>query len=388
MKIYLKTNVLDAALDRFRYLFDEFPEVVVGFSGGKDSTVILNLALQIAEEKGRLPLKVMFIDQEAEWEAVIEYVRRVMSDPRIKPMWFQIPFKIENATSTTETFLNCWDPNRRKDWMREYEPGSIRNNIYSVDHWNDLFHNIPRVHFPNTPMCFLSGVRAEESMTRMIGLTHASTYKHITYGKVLSRERSHYTFYPLYDWSYTDIWKAIHSNKWDYCSLYDSYFQYGIPIRDMRVSNVNHETAVRSLYFLQEIEPHTWNKLANRLHGVKMAGSLKKDAFTTIKELPPMFESWREYRDYLAEHLLKDPDVREKFATKFAQMDKQYDTYPDQDEMHRAQITGILANDHLMTKIKNWEKSPQRHLYRKMKKDPTLKIYTGTYADALKKDTE
>ena len=65
MKIYNNQNVLDAALNRIRFLFDEFPNVIVGFSGGKDSTATLNLCLQVAEEKKRLPLKVLFIDQEA-----------------------------------------------------------------------------------------------------------------------------------------------------------------------------------------------------------------------------------------------------------------------------------------------------------------------------------
>lgn len=53
--------MFDAALERVRYIFNEFEEVVVSFSGGKDSTVTLNMALLVAEEMGRLPLKVMFL---------------------------------------------------------------------------------------------------------------------------------------------------------------------------------------------------------------------------------------------------------------------------------------------------------------------------------------
>src|SRR3990167_1853639 len=106
MKFYLDQNVFDAALERIRWLFDEFPNVVVNISGGKDSTVVLNLALMVAEEKGRLPLKVMFIDQEAEWQTVIDYIREIMADPRVDPKWLQVPIRLFNATSTIEPWLH------------------------------------------------------------------------------------------------------------------------------------------------------------------------------------------------------------------------------------------------------------------------------------------
>jgi len=53
-------NVYDAAIKRFEYLFDNFDKVVVSFSGGKDSTVCLNLALEVAKKKNKLPLDVYF----------------------------------------------------------------------------------------------------------------------------------------------------------------------------------------------------------------------------------------------------------------------------------------------------------------------------------------
>ena len=42
MKIFLKENVWDKAIERIEYIFDEFQEVIVSFSGGKDSTAIFN----------------------------------------------------------------------------------------------------------------------------------------------------------------------------------------------------------------------------------------------------------------------------------------------------------------------------------------------------------
>jgi len=75
MKIYSKQTVYEAALDRIRFIFDEFPNVIVGVSGGKDSTVVFQLALIVAREKNRLPLKTMFLDQEAEWQATIDQIK-------------------------------------------------------------------------------------------------------------------------------------------------------------------------------------------------------------------------------------------------------------------------------------------------------------------------
>lgn len=51
MKYYRKQNVYEAGLERIRFIFDEFPEVIVSFSGGKDSTNVLNLALKVAKER-------------------------------------------------------------------------------------------------------------------------------------------------------------------------------------------------------------------------------------------------------------------------------------------------------------------------------------------------
>jgi predicted phosphoadenosine phosphosulfate sulfurtransferase len=383
MRVYSGKNVLEEARDRISYIYDEFPNVVVGFSGGKDSTVVLQLALEVAERKGRLPVRVMFIDQEAEWQSTIDYVRAVFADKRIQPWWIQMPFMIENATSTTENFLTCWDPDRRPDWMRQQEPDSEKVNIYGARYWKELFPNIPRVAYPSSKFCFLGGVRCEESVTRRVALTNAATYKHITYGLILDRKREHYSFYPIYDWAYTDVWKYIHSNRFQYNRLYDSLFQYGVPVRDMRVSNLNHETAVRNLFFLQEVEPDTWNRLAQRLGGIKMAGSLKSDAFSTVRKLPHMFKDWREYRDFLLVKLIPDPERIDLFRRKFAALDKRYDTYPDIEGLYKVQITALLANDWLLTKINNWERHPSRHIYRRMKRDPNYKPYAGDYTETL-----
>jgi predicted phosphoadenosine phosphosulfate sulfurtransferase len=346
LKFYREENVFDAAMTRFRWLFDEFENIVVNFSGGKDSTVCLNLALAVAEEKGRLPLPVLFLDQEAEWQNVIDYIRVVMTDPRIKPMWLQVPFKIFNATSTREPWLYCWEPGR--EWVRDKEPISIRENPFGTDRFHEMFGAVFRYYFPDSPAIHIAGVRAEESPARMKGLTSYETYKGETWGKVEDKRRQHFTMYPIYDWSYTDVWKAIHDNRWPYCKLYDYMYQYGVPVPNMRVSNVHHETAVRQLFFLQEIEGDTWNRITSRISGINTAGQLQ-DKFFKPKDLPPMFADWYEYRDHLLENLVPD-EHREQMRRSFAAWDARY-VEEIQPQLVRTQIGAILANDYEGTKL-------------------------------------
>ena len=361
MKIYKKENVFEAAKDRIRFLYDDFEEIVVGFSGGKDSTVVLNLAIMIAKEKNKLPVKVMFLDQEAEWETNIDYIREVMKRPEVEPLWYQIPIRLQNATSHSSDWLWCWKEG--DTWMRPKEPYAITENVYGTDRFHEMFGAILKHDFKGKKVAYIAGVRTEEAPKRFISLTSNATYKWITWGKKFSTTQ--FTFYPIYDWSYTDVWKSIYQNKWDYCKIYDYMFRYGVEAKDMRVSNLHHETAIHALYFLQEIEPDNWNKLTARLNGIDTTAKLEKSDSFSVKDLPFMFNDWKDYRDYLLENLVQVPEHKKSYAKKFNEMDKQYLAIARKDEMYKVQIRSILANDFEFTKIVNWERSPDVYNFRK-----------------------
>jgi predicted phosphoadenosine phosphosulfate sulfurtransferase len=352
VRLYTSQSVLDAALERINWVFDEFETVVVSTSGGKDSTVVYELAKAVARERSRLPLTVFWLDQECEFEATVNYVRDVMYDPDVTPMWMQIPFRLQNATSQKELWLNCWGEG--EEWVREKDPISIKENTYGTDRFVAVMEAIMDQTFTE-PTAILTGVRGDESPGRMMAATETVCHKYVTWGAKSKGKHGHVRFSPLYDWRYTDVWKAIHDNGWAYNSHYDDLYRYGIPPGKMRVSNYHHETALQSLFWLQEIEPETYDRATRRISGLDTAGKMgAADYFP--RELPFMFRDWREYRDYLLEHLIIRDDMKKRMAAEFANVERRFPADAD-GGLYRVMVTSILANDYELTKLKNWMNS-------------------------------
>ena len=345
--------MFDAALDRIRFIFDEFSEVLIGFSGGKDSVVVLNLALQVAEEKGRLPLPVLFIDQEAEWQGTIDIMDKVMHDHRVKPYWMQMPFVISNNASSYDRFSYCWAKENNGKHIHEQREISIKENIYGTDRFHDLFNAIVYKEFGDMT-CLIGGVRCDESPKRLTSLTESKTYKHITWGKILNRAKNQYTLYPIYDWRIEDVWKAIHDNGWEYNKVYDELYRHGVPIGKMRISNLHHETRVASLLLLQEIEPETWEKVSAKIGGVNTIKHLKESSFTTPKEVPPMFSGWEEYALYLIDHLVVEEANKNKLKSIIPEKVKRYDGVAIREAFFRIIVKTIMSSDWDYTNIENF----------------------------------
>lgn len=366
MKIYLQNNVFDEALNRTRRIFNEFENVQVGMSGGKDSTVVFNLAMTVAREMGRLPLRVMWIDQEAEWQGTVDFVTSIMEREDVDPLWFQMPMVITNNASSTQRYSYCWKEGM--DWIHPKHELSIKENVYGTDRFHDLFPAILDKTYGNEPAANLAGVRAEESPRRAMGMTQHATYKDITWGRVENKKLQHFAFYPIYDWSYTDVWKAIHDNGWEYNRIYDEMYRYGLGVREMRVSNLHHETAIQSLLLVQEIEPETWNKVVSRIDGANTVGMLRRDSFTCPTVLPEMFTEWEDYAMHLAKHLIPEQGFYNSFMDKASHYKKIYGSGKIRDDYWRIMINTILSSDFDYTKLGNWLRSKDVSAYYEFKK--------------------
>ena len=117
-KQHIESDVWTETIKRINYIYDSFDKVQVSFSGGKDSTAVLNATLEVARERGKLPLEVLFFDEEAIHPPTIEYVERVRQSPEINMKWYCLEIKHRNACSNEEPWWYNWEKGKEDKWVR------------------------------------------------------------------------------------------------------------------------------------------------------------------------------------------------------------------------------------------------------------------------------
>jgi predicted phosphoadenosine phosphosulfate sulfurtransferase len=350
LRILHKEDVLEAGRRRMAWVMDEWDgRVMINVSGGKDSQVLLELALEAARKKHSrttpcLPLAVYWLDQEAEWQSTVDLVVDWMSREEVDPWLLQCPFRIFNATSSRAHWLNAWDPALgQEDYCHPQHSIAITENTFGTDRFYELFAAVLHAKFGHQKCVGMSGVRAEEARVRFMGATQSAKYKWVTWGGGGGPDFPHQTvLYPLYDWTYLDVWKFIHESGQPYNRIYDWMWQRGGHPLTMRVSNLTHEHAVGELFILQEVEPETYERLIKRMEGTHMAATLGEQYF--VNDLPFMFRDWREYRDFLLEKMV-DPDYQAYMRHMFAAMDRRTPPGEWTTFIHKAHVRTILLND-------------------------------------------
>lgn len=269
-KKQLETSVLDAALERIRYIYKRFDNVVVSFSGGKDSTAVLNLAIEVARENNRLPVHTIFVDEEAIHPTTVEYVERVRNNPDVRLDWYCLPVKHRNACSNEQPFWYCWNPEERALWVRDLPADAITEQEDFT--FGDSFQDwMPRI-FPNTmgSVCILTGIRTQESLRRYRVI---ASKKNDCFINARPEYKNAYRAFPIYDWSSEDVWKLVQVRNLDYNRTYDIFNRTELhgKLLTQRVCPPFGEEPLRGLWVYAECFPELWHKMVHRVKGVNTA---------------------------------------------------------------------------------------------------------------------
>lgn len=326
---YLEENVYDAFLNRMKLIFEDFDNIFISFSGGKDSGLLLNLVLDYRNkyypEKN---LGVFHQDFEAQYTVTTEYIERTFEriKDQVEPYWVCLPMATRTAVSSYEMFWYPWDDKKKESWVRpmpekEYVI-NLENNPITTYHYRmhqeDLAKQFGRwyrmSHGEGKTVCLL-GMRAEESMQRYSGfLNLKSGYKGECWISPLFKDV--WSASPLYDWTHQDVWHANYLFDYDYNQLYDLYYKAGLKVSQMRVASPFNDYSKDSLNLYRVIDPQVWVKLVGRVKGANFAsiyGRTKAMGYRNVTL--PEGHTWKSYTIFLLDTL--PARLRNNYIKKF-----------------------------------------------------------------------
>lgn len=308
-------NVYEAANKRLKYIFTEFDNIYVSFSGGKDSGVLLNICIDyIRKNNLRVKIGVFHLDYEAQYQMTTDYVNKVLSENTdiIDVYRCCVPFKVTTCTSMHEDHWRPWDKTKQEIWVSEMPKKCYTDKefpFFKQSMWDYEFQEKFSLwyHQKNNAKrtACLIGIRTQESLNRWRAIHSDRNYKNYN-GISWTKEiyNNVYNVYPIYDWLTTDIWTANGVFGWSYNKLYDLFYRAGVPIEKQRVASPFLSSAQASLKLYRIIEPHTWGKLVSRVNGVNFTniyGGSTAMGWNTIKL--PQGHTWESYMYFLLKTL-------------------------------------------------------------------------------------
>jgi predicted phosphoadenosine phosphosulfate sulfurtransferase len=397
-KKYVDKNVYDAAVERTEFIYDNFERVYFSFSAGKDSSVMLHIALDVARKRNKLPVHALFIDLEGQYKTTIEHAEEMMLQDDVKGYWVCLPIHLRNAVSMYHSQWVCWDPSKKDVWIRDLPTNkcviSDVNYFPFFRYAMEFEQFVPRFHdwFSKIDMksgkieadfgdintedgkkkyeslekrstaCGV-GIRSDESLNRFRTIVNK---KKITYdgnGWTTLIAPNLYNFYPVYDWKVEDIWTAVSKFGWKYNHLYDLMYMQGRTLSEMRICQPYGDDQKKGLDLFHECEPETWFRVVTRVSGANMGSIYRMDPLLGYKKvILPKGQTWKSYAlllleslpRYEAEHYLTKIKV---FFDWWAKHGYPLETVPDAADPHleaakkipswRRIVKCIMKNDRL-----------------------------------------
>ncbi len=326
---FLQQDVYEALQERLRFLFREFDNIYISFSGGKDSGLLLNLALDFRNQyyPGH-SIGVFHQDFEAQYTVTTEYVERTFDriQDEVEPYWVCLPMATRTALSSYEMYWYPWDDTKKDAWVR---PMPQRDYVINLEHnpmttyryrmhQEDLAKQFGRwyrmAHGNGKTVCLL-GMRADESLQRYSGfLNKRYGYKGECW--ITKQFKDVWCASPLYDWSLQDVWHAYWKFGYDYNRLYDLYYMAGLKVSQMRVASPFNDYSKDALNLYRVIDPEIWTRLVGRVRGANFAaiyGHTKAMGYRSIKL--PEGHSWKSYTIFLLDTL--PARLRNNYIKKF-----------------------------------------------------------------------
>lgn len=295
-------NVFEATKERVSFVFEEFENIYVSFSGGKDSGVMLNIALEEAVKRERR-IGVLVVDLEGQYAHTIEYIERTLQHPNIIPYWVCLPLHLRNGVSQFQPHWLCWDPEKKDAWIRDMPKECISDINYFPFfrigmEFEEFVPAFGEWYSKGERTACLVGIRSDESLNRFrtIASERKTTYKEKQWTTKVSENV--YNVYPIYDWRTEDVWVANGKYKYDYNKIYDLMYLAGVGIHQQRLCQPYGDDQRKGLYLFKILEPDTWAKIVNRVEGANFGNRYSENDKTTLGNYKVNLPEGHTYESY------------------------------------------------------------------------------------------
>lgn len=326
-------DVYEETMRRCRWMYEEFETIVLSYSGGKDSHLVLECLLDAWDSEERQEnydrrIHLLHIDDEFVFPETEEHVKKYARDPRIEIWWCCLPIRYNNGATHKSRFWRPWDPEKKDKWFRPMPDLSDIENAHLLTRDHELIQNsyfepgktkhkhLPGIIFTEEyqPYNSATGVRADEAMYRYQSIMQQGAWsgdredalnqdsKHRP-GSTISK--------PCMDWTDQDLWHGFYKfDHWEYNEAYDKLAQAGVSPSDMRTAHpytpegINNAAFKRIRYLWPDLYDKTRQRVEGGLFGMEYGDKLldgkKKEGQT--------------WADRVAEliHGIDDPELQEK----------------------------------------------------------------------------
>jgi len=182
------TKKIIQAQEIIKKAFDEYnKDLVVAWTGGKDSTVVLHLVRSCFNNE--IPLRVIFNDSTMEFEEVYDFIERLTNE------WQLQLLIVEHLKRDLKKFYSTQDLKQKK-------------KLLSVMKINAVNYALKKYRLK----ALLVGIRWDEHMAR-------------SKEKYFSPRPNHTRVHPILHFTEKDIWEYIKKQNVPYLSLYDKGYR-------------------------------------------------------------------------------------------------------------------------------------------------------------------
>jgi Predicted phosphoadenosine phosphosulfate sulfotransferase len=336
-KKYKEENVYVATMQRYEMIFKEFNHIYLSISGGKDSSLMLQLMAKKARELNK-KFSILFIDLEAQYNATIKHVEQLIAsveDVTDKVYWVALPLSLRNAVSIIQPKWICWDEKDKEKWVREMPQNKYVINIENIStEWN-WFHR--GMEFEEFILQFAKwfaqskgervatgiGIRANESFNRFKTIISKTKEKYQEYAwttkvRFTDKKLKAYNFYPLYDWLTEDVWIAVSKEDLLFNEIYELMYKNGLSIHEQRLCQPYGDDQRDGIDQFRTLEPETWERVLNRVHGVNFGNIYARTSLLgNMRSEKPTEISWEQYSIFLLESIgIYAPELRDHYYQK------------------------------------------------------------------------